>query len=639
MEFPNIPRGAIIGLDYETTGLRYWDPDFRVFGIAVAIGEPRAKIPFVTDDRPFIPGEVAAPRIELAGDTQSWYWDIRHAPGVVEWLRDLLPDTRTVVAQNAQYEVQCSRVLGIDPRRINWYCTMVNECLIDEHHLTYDLASIAKYRGIDSEKLVILEQIRAAMGWGTHGEVLSRLSEVPPAMVARYGASDAADALKIYYAQQAEISEQNLERVSALEMRLLPVLADISWGGVRVDLEAAHAAIPKLDIKEEQLQAEINRITGGTFNVNSTPQIRAFFKPEPLSKFQWRLIDGTLVGPTKSGKGPSLDQNVLKEIKHPLASLIRALRKTIKLRDTFIRGHVIGSADGEGYVHTQFNQTRNDADAGTVTGRLSSTDPALQQITKRDKENAAILRAMFMPDIGDDWLCADYSQVDFRCAAHLINDEAVIRAFNEDPTLDYHQVVSDMTGIPRNPAYAGAPNTKQINLGLAFGAGAGKLAFMMGMPYEIGEYRNKMAYRPGVEATRIFDLYHAKLPGVKQFMKHAESVAKATGHVRTSIGRRLRFPTGAHKAAGLLYQAYAADLHKQGLVAVDDLIHRERLPARLMMSCHDEIGVSMKQDEEVKNLIVKEYTDFNGENSVIRMRVPITASGDFGPNWYEASKG
>lgn len=610
MQFPNIPAGDIIGLDYETTGLRYWLPDFRVFGIAVA------------------------------HEDSSWYWDIRETPEVVQWLRALLPN-RKVVAQNAQYEYQCSRVLGVDPRSVDWYCTMVNECLIDEHHLTYDLASIAKYRGIHSEKHAILDDIQAQMGWRSHGEVLKRLSEVPPAMVARYGASDASDVLKIYHAQQIEIYGQDLGRVSRLEMDLLPVLADMSWGGIRVDLAAAHAAIPLLDEKEEKLQAEVNEMAGGKFNVNSTPQVRAFFQPEPISKFQWRLIDGTLVGPTKGGKGPSLNQDVMREIKHPMAAAIRNLRKTIKLRDTFIRGHVIGSADGEGFVHTQFNQTRNDADAGTVTGRLSSTDPALQQITKRDKENAAILRAQFLPDPNQDWLCTDYSQVDFRCAADLINDPVIIRAYADDPTLDYHQVVSDMTGIPRNAQYAGAPNTKQINLGLAFGAGKGKLAFMMHMPYEIGEYKGKMVYYAGQEANDIFELYHKKLPGVKEFMKKAEMVAKTTYYVKTKLGRRLRFPRGmgAHKAAGLLYQANAADLHKIGLVRIDREIRQQRMAARLMMSCHDEAGISMDKDEEAKRRLMSVYTDFNSETSLVRMRVPITASGDFGPNWYEASKG
>jgi DNA polymerase-1 len=609
--FPQIPKSHVISLDYETTGLDFWAEDFRIVGVAVADED----------------------------GLNAWYWDTLETPRVVDWLRDTLPGRR-VVAQNAQYEYQCTRMLGIDPRSIDWYCTMVNACLIDEHQLSYDLASIARFNGIESRKHEILESIRAQMGYASAAEVLRRLSEVPAAIVAPYGISDASDAIHIYHRQIKSIDTQQLWTVSKLEMDLLPVLADMSWGGVRVDLEAAHNAIPKLDDAEIRLQQEIDEIVGKSFNVNSTPQIRDFFKPEPINKFQWRLIDGTLVGPTKGGKGPSLDQNAMREIKHPLAEKILALRKTIKLRDTFIRGHVIGSADGDGYVHTTFNQTRNDQDAGTVTGRLSSTGPALQQITKRDKENAAILRAMFLPDADQKWLCCDYSQVDFRCGAHLQNDPMVIAAYEQNPALDYHQVVSDMTGIPRNPPYAGAPNTKQINLGLSFGAGTGKLAFMMHMPYEIREYRGKMQYVAGPEATQIFELYHQKLPAVKQFMKKAENVAKETHYVKTATGRRLRFPRGigAHKAAGLLYQAYAADLHKYGLIMVDRAIREEKLPARLMMSCHDEIGVSAEESDALRKTIVNRYTDFSSNTSPIKMRVPITASGDFGDNWYEASK-
>ncbi|CAB4120827.1 PolA DNA polymerase I - 3'-5' exonuclease and polymerase domains [uncultured Caudovirales phage] len=608
-EFPRIEPGQTIALDYETTGLEYWLPDFRVLGVALA----------TTD--------------------ASWYFDVRTTSGLIQWLRDILPN-RQIVAQFAQFEIQCSRVLGVDPRTIDWYCTMTVECLINEHQLQYDLYSICGYHGIDSQKHAHLDAIQAAMGVCSHGEVLARIAEAPPDMVSAYGASDARDAMEVYLAQKVEIANQGLQRVVRLECDLIPVLANMSWHGIRVDLEAAHASIPALDEQERVLQAETNEIVGKPFNVNSTPQLRDFFKPEPISKYQWRLIDGTIVGPTKGGKGPSLGQDALRTIQHPLAAKILDLRKTIKLRDTFVRGHVIGSADGDGYVHTQFNQTRNDADAGTVTGRLSSTGPALQQITKRDKKNAAILRAMFLPDLGDQWLCEDYSQVDFRCGAHLQNDPSVIAAYANDPTLDYHQIVSDMTGIPRNPPFAGAPNTKQINLGLSFGAGAGKLAFMMGMPYEVKEYKDKMSYLPGSEASRIFEMYHAKLPAVKTFMKKAENVARDTGYVRTALGRRLRFSrgVGAHKAAGLLYQAYAADLHKLGLVAVDHVIRDRNLPARLMMSCHDEIGVSTQPDPAIRDLIRECYTDFNSDNSPVRMRVPITASAEFGANWYEASK-
>lgn len=612
-EFFNLPdQREIIGLDYETTGLEYWKPDFRVLGFSVAVTTPDG--------------------------ISAQYYDLATHPRALEWLRDNIPGRR-VVAQNAQFEAQCSRVCGVDPRSVDWYCTMVNQCLINEHELTYDLASVAAMNGVDSQKSEWLRRLMAALGVDTRAQTLARLSAAPPDLVEGYGSSDASDTLSIYYSQQRELEKQDLWRVSKLEMDLLPVLADMSWTGVRVDLEAAHAAIPKLDEREYVLQKEINEIVGRPFNVNSTPQLRDFFKPESVNRFQWRCIDGTLVGPTKSGKGPSLGQDALREFQHPLAAKILALRKIIKLRDTFIRGHVIGSADENGYVHTSFNQTRNDQDAGTITGRLSSTGPALQQITKRDKENAAILRAMFLPDHGEEWCCVDYSQVDFRCGAHLINDPSLIDNYWRDPSLDYHQIVSDMTGIPRNPPYAGAPNTKQINLGMQFGAGPGKLAFMMKMPHEVREYKGKMQYVPGPEAEAIFAQYHARLPGVKKFAKHAEAVARESGYVRTITGRRLRFPRGrgAHKAAGLLYQAHAADLHKVGLIRTDALLRREGV-GRLMVSVHDEEGISMPRDEELKKKIVEEYCDFQSDRAPFKMRVPITSSGDFGPNWWEASK-
>jgi DNA polymerase I len=614
MIFPNIPIGVVIALDFETNSLDYWKPDFFVFGYSIAV----------------------------AGQDNAWYFDIRETFGAVGYLRALLYSSRLVIAQNAQFEYQCFRWLNGDPRQVKWYCTMVADCLINEHHLTYNLEDIAHRRGYDSQKSVHLDRIAAATGCGSHREVLSRLSEFPAAMVAPYCRSDALDAMNIYLSQQHDIEDQSLERVLALEMRLLPVLADMSYGGVLVDLEAAYAQIPLLNIQETALYKEIRAIAGEKFNVNSTPQIREFFKPEPLNKFQWRLIDGTIVGPTKNGSNPSIGQDALRAMKHPLARKMMELRKCIKLRDTFIKGHVIGSADSNGYVHTQFNQTRNDADAGTVTGRLSSTGPALQQITKRDKGNASILRAMFLPDKGQSWLCADYSQVDFRCAAHLINDRNIIDAYAADPALDYHQVVSEMTGIPRNAEYPGAPNTKQINLGLSFGAGAGKLAFMMGMPYEVKEYKGRMMYLPGPEAQKVFETYHSNLPGTKLFMKQAENIAKTTGFVKTQIGRRLRFPKGhgAHTAAGLLYQAYAADLHKWGLVQMDDMIRTEKFDARLMLSCHDEGGISVdSKDVETQNRLTATYSDFNREDSNIVMRVPIRSSSDFGANWYEASKG
>ena len=234
-------------------------------------------------------------------------------------------------------------------------------------------------------------------------------------------------------------------------------------------------------------------------------------------------------------------------------------------------------------------------------------------------------------------MSADYGQIDFRMAAHLINDPAIIAAYTANADTDYHQIISDLTGIPRNPTYAGAPNTKTLNLSLAFGAGPGKIAFTMGMSYEVKEYRKKMMYTPGPEAQAVFEKYHKTVPGVKAFSKQAEIIAKDTGYVRTQSGRRLRFPRGigAHKAAGLLFQANAADVNKYGLIMVDEHIRKERLPARLMLSVHDEIAVSMPNDPAMANGINQAFTNFNNPGSPLTFRVPIRSSVAITPTWWK----
>jgi len=182
MDFPNIPVGVPISLDYEASGLKYWQPDFQVFGSGIATGDAQ------------------------------WYFDFRDHPNAIDWLRDLIKG-RLVIAQNAQYDYQCSRVLGMDPRDSDWYCTMVAECLIYEHHLKYDLFSICGYHGIDSQKKRHLDALQAAMGRRSHAEVLADLSAAPADLVEAYGSSDARDAYDVFTRQRTVIEDQNLENV------------------------------------------------------------------------------------------------------------------------------------------------------------------------------------------------------------------------------------------------------------------------------------------------------------------------------------------------------------------------------------------------------------------------------------------
>lgn len=592
--FPSFSEGQPVCLDYETTSLSYWRKDFQALGVGVA-------------------AEGLAP----------YFIDFREHPQAIDWLNDQMPKI-VMVGHHAKIDHHFGRAAGVyrDPK--SFWCTMTAEALLDEHRHAYSLDEIA-YERLGERKIVIADK--------------TQMAALSPEKLAEYGGHDAKLTYGIFKQQLKEIEENELSAVMAMEMRLLPVLSNMEHIGVRVDISAAQAAIPKLTQAIDLLQAEINRDVGKPFNVNSTPQIRGIFKPEKISKWQYQLIDGTLCDCTKTG-GPSINQNVLKEMQHPIATKIRRLRKLIKARDTFVMGHVLGHADHNDYVHTTFNQTKNDRDAGTGSGRLSSTDPALQQISARDVEFAEIIRSLFLADRQQKWLCVDHSQIDFRVACHLIKDRRIYEAYQKNPDMDFHQMVSDMTGIPRNAEYAGAPNCKQINLSLAFGAGPGKTAKTMGMPYTVEEGDNeRMWLKPGPEAEAIFTEYHARFPRISAFAKEAASIGRTRGHVKTFMGRRLRFPrkVGTHKAAGLLYQSNAAEIHKWSLIRTAEYIKEHKLDARLMISCHDEEGISISDKESIEPL-KHVYTDWQSDAAPYRLRVPIRCSAGTGDNWFQASK-
>lgn len=582
-------RDEIVAIDLETTGLRWWGPD-RYFGIAIATSK----------------GE--------------WYYDIRRDPTVIPWLRDNIPKCRLMCNHNLKFDAHFMSELLTAPKI---HCTMIAEALIDEHRQSYSLDNVSKFRRLGAK--VEIEWAKGDM------------ANAPYEMMAKYASVDARLARDLCIKQLSDIRDQELAQVFDMEMDLFRVLVDIEGRGVPVDIKAAEESIPKLTVMIDSTQSEINALAGSPLNVNSGPQVKALFAPEKISETRWRLIDGTIAPSTKAGS-VSLTQDVLRTMTHPVASLIMRLRKLIKARDTFVMGHVLGH-QYDGIVHTSFNQTRTEFDSGTATGRLSSTSPALQQISKRDPEFAGIIRSLFIPFGDQSWLCADHSQIDFRVAAHLQNDPRVIKSYWDDPSLDYHDFTAKMMNIPRNPEYAGAPNAKQINLGLQFGAGPGKIAKTMGMPYTTQVKDGMERYIGGPEIMKLFERYHSTLPMTKQFSSRAQVIASTRGYVKTLMGRRLRYPKmmGAHKAAGHLYQANAAECHKTALIRIHNLLKGTK--SSLMISVHDEIGVSLDPTEvnliaEIKRI----YCDFQSDEAPFKLRVPIECSADTGPNWYIASK-
>ena len=606
--FPRIEHAKVLVIDTETTGLDWWRD--KLFGISIA------------------------------WDDQSAYWDVRQDPQVIQWLQDLIREERvgTWVGHNIKFDYHFLREAGVTlpPERID--CTMIRGALINEHEPTFSLDFLArKYAGMQKDEEIYAELAALFGGRATRNVQMPNISRAPIRIVSKYAIQDAVVTLALYNWQQAEIERQDLYRVHRLERDLMPVIIDMEEQGVCVDVERAERAVRELTLRVDREQSVLNSLAGFEVNPNPSGSITELFKPERGEDGEWYLVDGTRADKTEGGKA-SINAECLRRMKHPAAKMILDLRKMMKTRDTFLKGHILGHHH-DGIIHCNYNQTKNDAEAGTGTGRLSVTNPALQQIPSRDKDIKSLVRPIFIPDVGASWLGMDWSQFEFRVANHYGNVPAILSAYASNPDLDFHQLVSDLTGIPRNAQYAGGPSSKAINLGLAFNMGSGRLAQECGLPYTEEEGPNGNTYlKAGPEALAMFEKYHAANPGMRNTSQKASSLAKERGFVHSMLGRHLRFPGGqfVHKASGLIYQATSADCMKQKLIELHTYLYTHGC-GRLLLTVHDEVGISLDNDsKEHADEIARIYTTFDGVECPIKLRVPITCDWGTGADWYQA---
>ena len=608
----------LVGIDVETTGTK-WKTD-RIFGVAIAAQRPNGKI-------------------------ESVYHDVREKPRILELLRDKLHKCKRVVNHSIKFDAHMllNEDIRIAPEAME--CVMVRAALIDEHRLQYSLDSLAKdILGEGKDDTIWQTMADAFGGKATRSAQILNLARAPSSLAAKYATPDPALALKLWLWQEKEIEKQGLQKVWHLERALTPILLDIERGGVRVDVDLAVQRRDELARAVAQKRRALEAGTRAGFNASSPPQVKALFDPKQDEDGNWHVgVPGMYVYLEKTDTGgPSIGKDALQEIatrlKDPRAQMIIDVRKYAKAQE-FFDGHILGNQI-RGYVYPNYNQTKDDRGLGTGTGRFSIDDPALQQIPKRDKDIAALVRGCFLPDKGDDWGCADWEQFEFRWFAHYVKDEEILRRYNENPATDYHAVVSEITGIPRNPRHAGDPNAKQINLGLVFGMGQGKLAQEMGLPYTTIVRRNKEVLIPGEEAITVFEKYHGAIPGVKALLERAGSIARSRGYVGTAMGRHIRFPNGqfTHKAGGLVFQGTSADCMKQKLIELHPISKKEGF--RLLLSVHDEVDFSTPKRKGKKHAaLVKHHLEiFDGERCPIKCRVPILSDVKLGPNWWEACK-
>jgi DNA polymerase I-like protein with 3'-5' exonuclease and polymerase domains len=415
MDFPDLKHHRIIAIDTETSGL---DQSARVFGVSVAF------------------------------EGFSGYWDTRVRPEVFAWLREASRDSGKVfVFHNASFDYRMLYRSGLSLPLAQCDDTVIRACLLDENLHSYTLDDLAaRYLGARKVGEVYDQLAQLFGGRPTRNAQMPNLHRAPPEVVAPYAAKDAELAYRLYMWQELEIQRQGIQDICAFERSVMPTLIRAEMRGIRVDVDAAVRAQEALTVQVDAAQSALDALCGGPLNVNSSPQIRKLFNPRK-TKSGWVTDTGHPLNTTPAGAA-SVDSEVLRSMESdPRAQLILDVRSGMKTRDTFLGGHVIGSAHA-GRVYPSINQTKGES-AGTRTGRLSYSGPAMQQIPSRNKAVAQVVKPVFLPDAGHIWVDSDLSAFEVRVFAHLVNDERIIKMFQDDITTDFHQVVADMTGLPR----------------------------------------------------------------------------------------------------------------------------------------------------------------------------------------------
>ena len=342
---------------------------------------------------------------------------------------------------------------------------------------------------------------------------------------------------------------------------------------------------------------------------------------------------------TEKTDQPKITADLLEGLDHPVGALLRRAKKMDKLRRTYINGireHLVGDR-----IHATFNQLRRTKDdgeqeLGAAYGRISSSDPNLQNQPVRDVDIP--WREIYVPDDGEEWIDADYSQQEPRMLTHFAalancrGAEEAVRRYNEDANLDNHtmmaQIVYDLGTAEPTKEQRG--NAKTIFLGLCYGMGGGKLCRNLGLPTEWVTRNGRTYEGAGPEGQALFDLFHERAPYVKSLAKKCERAAKRRGYIRTLSGRRCRFPrkkegngyNWTNKALNRLIQGSSADQTKTAMVAA----HDAGLPLQLQI--HDELTLSGGPGEA--ETLVEVMRD------CIELLVPSKVDAHLGANWAEA---
>jgi DNA polymerase I-like protein with 3'-5' exonuclease and polymerase domains len=575
--------------------------------------------------------------IGYAVATHHWsgYLPVKHFGGgnldngiVRRWLQKQLSCGADKIMHNAQYDLGWLRAEGFDVngRVID---TMVTANLLDENRFSYSLNALGyDYLGkVKSEKG--LTEAARDFGVDPKGEMW----KLPAMYVGQYAEMDAVLTLDLWTKFKSMISQEGIEEIWTLETELIPYLVEMTLRGIRVDLDRAERSKQEVMKREKGLIKDIKDLAGMDVDIWAAASIAKAF-------------DALSIPYPRTEKGaPSFTKLFLTDHQHPLAKAIAGARAYNKINGTFIDG-ILKYVGPDGRIHGHINQIRSD-DGGTVSGRISMSNPNLQQIPSRDPVLGPMIRSLFLPDEGKQWASIDFSQQEPRLAVHYadaygrsINSELtgvqeIVDAYNTDPSTDFHTMVAEMAGLPRKQA-------KAVGLGIIYGMGAKKMADDLDITVE--------------EAKAVMAQFNTTLPFLKQLntgVQRRLEDPRSSGSIRSIRGRKCRFDTWepatfgmnkamkyeeavaaygpttrlqramTYKALNRLIQASAADMTKKSWL---DCCKAGHVP---LLQVHDELAFSVDSVDDARALskIMSE---------AVPLCVPNKCDIDIGPNWGEA---
>lgn len=471
---------------------------------------------------PWRGGEVCG--IAICAENWKGYLPIAHLAGgnmdktkVIQLVRRWLSDPQQPkVGANFLYDLGWLSTIGIEVKG-PCYDVQWAEALLDEHLTSYSLESLShRYLGYGKDEKLLRE---AAQAWAIDPK--ADLWKLPASYVGPYAEADASQTRAIFLKQKPRLEAEDLWALFELECCLIPLYLAMRKRGVRVDLDKANALNKLWDKEKVDMLAHIKDKTGFVVVPTESDSIVKAMRAVGITNFDL----------TEKTRKPSITADWLENQDHWLPKMILEIRQIDKLQGTFIQGHLLGHSKG-GRIYTEFHPLRSEdiygAGVGTVSGRLSSSHPNLQQIPARSERGMKI-RSCFLPEKGEQWVSFDFNQQEPRLTIHyasLISPELpgikeAVNAYRSDETLNFHKLVAQETGLP----YATA---KALNLALTYGRGVASTARELKISTD--------------EAQAFINRYHARVPFVRGLSSEVQKSVKQRGELVTLDGRKCRFP-------------------------------------------------------------------------------------------------